>query len=173
MALLSAPSFFHRETLEPIFALFVGIRSASTFVDIGILIVPIAVLTTLVGIMFQWQSGNQARAVETAMMLAVMLSLPPIPAFALYFCLSHSPVQFAKACSEAGHETAWWKSIDVVLLTAAALGIAAAIFANQNVASVADGVVITSFITLSVLTVPHMVVPFLIGKMGMWRRAIA
>ena len=173
VALLSAPSLFHRETLEPIFALLVGTQSASTFVDIGILIAPIALLTTLVGIMFQWQGGNQARAVETAITIAAMLLLPPIPAFALYFCLSHSPVQFAKACSEAGHETAWWKSIDVVLLTAAALGISAMIFADQNVVSWVDGVVVTSFITLSVLTVPHMVVPFLIDKMATRRRAIA
>jgi hypothetical protein len=88
-----------------------------------------------------------------------MLLLPPIVGFAIFFCLSHSPKHFAAARAEVkGGDT------EALLFTCAAICIAALVFALRSgmVAenrSIEDGAIFASFVTLSILTVPHMVVP--------------
>ncbi len=93
-----------------------------------------------------------------------MIVLPPIIGFALFFCCTHSPGQWTKATGEllrGGHAAYHKQSL---ILTVAGLGLAALIFVLRDSVSVTQGMMATSFITLSVLTVPHMLVPWIVAK---------
>ena len=75
-----------------------------------------------------WSDGYRSQALATAFALSAMIFLPPLVGFALFFCLMHSPAQFAAA----QHTLRWrrpaqWGPV-IVPLTCAALGIAALVF---------------------------------------------
>jgi len=98
--------------------------------------------------------------------LVGMVVLPPVIGFALYFCLFHSPRHFRESLSALGWSGfAKWVWV-VAALTIAAGTIAALIFGMEVRAAPSDRIMTASFITLSILTVPHMLVPILIDRLA-------
>jgi Brp/Blh family beta-carotene 15,15'-monooxygenase len=91
-----------------------------------------------------------------------MTVLPPVFGFALYFCLLHSPRHFSGALQTLSwHRVGQWIAV-VAPLTLAALGLAAVIYRLELRPSISDQIVAASFMTLAVVTVPHMLVPRLV-----------
>lgn len=89
----------------------------------------------------------------------MMLLLPPVPGFALFFCLIHSPMQFRQHAGFLGlRGLQQWGGI-VVPLSLAGLGIATAVSIENGDASIPANLFATSFMTPSILTVPHMLIP--------------
>jgi hypothetical protein len=87
-----------------------------------------------------------------------MLLLPPVVGFAIFFCLMHSPTHFAAARAEVkGRDT------EALLFTCAAIGIATCVYALRSGVVIEEKAIFASFVTLSILTVPHMVVPRIIN----------
>ena len=90
-------------------------------------------------------------------MLVGMILLPPVVGFAVYFCCYHSPRHLGGALSRVSSSPrSRWV---VLLVTLAAFGIAALLFADAVRADLSAQAVAASFMTLSLLTVPHMIVP--------------
>jgi hypothetical protein len=87
--------------------------------------------------------------------------LPPVIGFALFFCFVHSPAQLREAIGQLQRPTreAWLRII--LPLTLAALALAAMIGAAPVHLSLTAGALRACFVTLSVLTMPHMIVPYL------------
>jgi hypothetical protein len=58
-----------------------------------------------------------------------------------------------------------WRGI-VVPISLGGLGVAGVLFVLNNSASIPTGIFVASFMTLSVLTVPHMLVPMFANQFG-------
>ena len=168
LALLAAPTLAHRAELDAIFVGLTGQASAVAVSDGLTLVAPVALAVGFIAIVALWQGGRRHQAVGGLVALTGMLALPPIVGFALYFCLFHSPRHFRESLSSlrwSGFARWGWV---VVPLTLAAGVIASLIFGLEVRAAVSDRIMAASFMTLSILTVPHMMVPLLIA--GLERR---
>ena len=162
LALLAAPTLAHRDALDTIFIGLTDRASASLVTDALVMVAPVAIGLGLVAVISLWQTSRRDQACGGLAALAAMVALPPIIGFALFFCLFHSPRHFREsltALSWAGF--ARWGRV-VVPLSLTAGGIAMLIFGGQFRGDVATGIMATSFMTLSVLTVPHMLTPLLV-----------
>lgn len=158
-AIVSAPSVLHIDQLRGLFALLTGDAAAAVLADMMQLVAPVAMAVALIGWVLLLQAGQRALAISAGCALAAMLLLPPVLGFALFFCLVHSPMQFRQHAGFLGlRGFQQWGSI-VVPLSLAGLGIAAAVFIENRNASIPANLFATSFMTLSILTVPHMLMP--------------
>ncbi len=161
---LAAPILTHREALAPLFAAIGDTHDATMLTTILMLLAPTALLAAGVACADLWSNGQRQLAVNGLIGLAAMLALPPVVGFAISFCLLHSPMHLRdnvrEALTNAKEQRVSGRVIVVVTsLTLAALGIAALLFGLQPHVSGLDRLVSATFITLSVLTVPHMMMP--------------
>lgn len=169
LALLAAPTLFYRAELDLIFAGLTGRTGAPVISDLLLLVAPVALATGLVCVVTLWQAGRREQAAGGLAALTGMVILPPIIGFALYFCLFHSPRHFRE-----GLATLDWRGFArwgrvVVPLTLAAGAIGALIFAVEVRSALPQQVMAASFMTLSILTVPHMLVPRIIRRLAQRR----
>ncbi len=165
-ALLSTPAILHQDIISALFALLVGDAAAGMFTAVAILIAPASLAAAAVGTVVLWLDGHRRHAVATAMALCSMIILPPVIGFALFFCLMHSPAQFASAQRTLDwHRARHWLPV-IAPLTCAALGIAAFVFATLETVTLTDTMIGTAFMTLSILTLPHLVVPMIVARLA-------
>lgn len=158
-AIVSAPSVLHSDQLRGLFALLTGDAAAAGLADMLLLVAPAAFAVAFIGCTLLWRADRRSLAVSAGSALAATLLLPPVPGFALFFCLVHSPMQFRQHAGLLGlRGFQQWGGI-VVPLSLAGLGIAAAVFIANGDMSIPDNLFATSFMTLSILTVPHMLMP--------------
>lgn len=157
-AVLTAPALLHYRQLSDIFVKLTGNATASMLADFTLLVAPVALITAIVGITLACRQGRSIAAIESATILCSMVLLPPVIGFAVFFCLAHSPRHFAAAKAELSFGSRRL-NCEIGLLTFAAMGIAALIYIFRNSGLQGDGVIAASFVTLSILTVPHMIVP--------------
>ncbi len=163
LALLCAPTLLHRGELDMIFTGLTDRVEASAVTDAMMLALPVALGVGLVALGSLWQAGRRSQALGGLAALTGMIVLPPIVGFALYFCLFHSPRHFRESLSSLRWRGfARWGWV-VLPLTFAAGVIASLIFGLEVRAAVSDRIMAASFMTLSILTVPHMMVPLLIA----------
>ncbi len=167
VATLSAPALFHRQSIEGLFVTLTGNSDASNGAELLLLVAPVAILTAFVGCADLWRNGRKTEVASGAVGLLAMLSLPPLIGFAIYFCLLHSPVHLAANWRQVRshprvHLRRRTAATIVVLLTLGALGIAALIYTFPQPFAPPDRIFRSAFITLSILTVPHMLMPKLV-----------
>ena len=111
------------------------------------------------------------RALAAGCGLAAMLVLPPVHGFALFFCLVHSPIQFSGHSKALGLRGVREWGGTVIPLTLGGLAIATAIFMANRSSVISDDIFASSFVALSVLTAPHMLVPMMLRLNGpAWAR---
>ncbi len=153
LAMLSAPALSHGSALKDVFVILTADARAALIVDVLVLAAPIAIAVALVGLVTMRLAR---RRVEGLCTLGAMLLLPPVMGFAVFFCLFHSPRHFREGWAtlrpERPRSTALW----VAATTVAGLGVAAVIYVALETPDVPATVFKTSMMTLSVLTVPHM-----------------
>ena len=164
IALLSAPTLFHMAELRLLFVALSGHSDAALVADFLLLLAPTSLAVASVAVSTLWRTGSHAQAAAAALTIAGMVLLPPVIGFALFFCLYHSPRHLGAALAR----VAWARSARRVILpiTLAALGIAVALFAGEARADLSAQVVAASFMTLSLLTVPHMLIPFVVDALA-------
>lgn len=161
-AIVTAPALLHRDAVADLFVLLTGQSSAAVLADFMLLVAPTAGAVALVGLVVAWQAGRQTLAISAGCALAVTLMLPPVPGFALFFCLVHSPMQFRHHTDSLGlRGFRQWGPV-VVPLSLGGLGVAVAILVLNGNSALATGIFASSFMTLSILTVPHMLVPMVV-----------
>jgi Brp/Blh family beta-carotene 15,15'-monooxygenase len=165
-ALVSAPALLHMERLGSLFVALAADPGAAVLAHILQLVAPAALAMALFGLGLLWRRGRRSEAISAGCALAALLLLPPVLGFALFFCLVHSPMQFRAHAGALGLQGfRQWARI-VVPLSLAGLGIAAGVFALSRSPSIATGLFASSFMTLSILTVPHMLVPPLLRQLA-------
>lgn len=167
IALLAAPALFHMADLEQLFVALSGHSDAAVLANLMLLLAPMSIALASVAIWTLWRTGFRDQAAAAALMLTGMVVLPPVVGFALFFCLYHSPRHLGAALSRVdwSPRTRWV----IPLVTFAALGIAAALFTNAARTDLPDQLVAASFMTLSLLTVPHMIVPAIVDALALRR----
>lgn len=166
LALLTAPAFGHRVELAGLFVALSGVSEAAVVADIMLLLAPVSLAVAAVAFAAMWQAGQGRLAVSGVGAVLGLALLPPAVGFALFFCLLHSPRHFGAALALlAPVIRGRWLRV-VAPLTLAALGIAAVLFGLEARADTASRIVAASFMTLSILTVPHMLVPVVLRRVS-------
>ena len=153
LALLSAPAVLHGKHLAGLFVVLTRDPRSAVLVDLLMLVAPVATCFALVGLATM---ASRQRSVEGLCALLAMFILPPVIGFALFFCLFHSPRHFREGWATLGPKADPGTSVRVAAMTLAGFGIAAVIYAVIARPNLSAGVFATSILTLSVLTVPHM-----------------
>lgn len=163
-AIVTAPALLHLADLRALFTLLTGDRAAGVLADMLLLVAPVTIAMALVGVGLLWQADRKKLAVLASCGLAAMLLLPPVLGFAIFFCLVHSPLQFQSHTDALGLKSVrQWRGI-VVPISLGGLGMAAVMLLLHNGPSLATSIFAVSFMTLSLLTVPHMLVPILASQ---------
>lgn len=164
LATLTAPVYFHRPALDALFVTLSHRSCATILVDFLLLVAPIALMSGIVAVIDLFESDYKDTAVAASITLVVMVLLPPLIGFAIYFCLLHSPAQLRESVrtlllgSDGGYSKRTLSAI-VVAVTFAAIGLTALIFLALPRAAIAASIFRATFVALSVLTVPHMMMP--------------
>jgi Brp/Blh family beta-carotene 15,15'-monooxygenase len=165
LAILALPSLAHREALDAIFVGLTNQASASRVTDALVMVAPVAIGLGLVAGLALWQAGRRDQAIGALTALAAMALLPPIVGFALYFCLFHSPRHLRDSLTTLSRAGLSRRARVVVPLTLTAGSIALLIFGVEMRGGLPDRIMAASFMTLSILTVPHMLAPMLVGRL--------
>lgn len=169
LSILTVPSFFHRPEMQMLFVALSGDAGAGVVADLMLLLAPVSLAVAAVALAVLWRAGRPSLAIAGASAIVGMALLPPAVGFAVFFCLFHSPRHFRAAVAllkPGGLKPGRLKpggspriAAVVTLLTLAALGLAAWLFAQEVRVDMTAQWVVASFMTLSLLTVPHMAVP--------------
>ena len=165
VATLSAPALLHHDAVSELFVLLTGDQAAAGVADALLLVAPVAAACALVAIPLLWIRGHRVTAVNAACAITAMILLPPITGFAIYFCLIHSPAHFRAGLEHLGPSTGIARP--TIIATLGGLAIAQAALPFLPVAGPSDRMFMTSFMTLSILTLPHMAVPLIVRRLGL------
>lgn len=164
-AVLCVPALFHQSEVAGLFDVVAGTEDGARLVDIMVLVAPVSVAIAAVGVRELWRRGQRDRAIGCGCALTALATLPPVIGFACFFCLLHSPYHLGAALDRLGRADRTRRAWVIAPLTLAALGAAALLYLVLRRADATDGVVAASFMTLSILTVPHMAVPVILAAL--------
>ncbi|MCK8455889.1 MULTISPECIES: Brp/Blh family beta-carotene 15,15'-dioxygenase [Sphingomonas] len=90
-AILAAPAIGHPVTVAQLFVSMAGSPSGELIARAMIAVAPVALLVTIVGIGAAWREGAREWAAATASAIMVLIVVPPVMSFALFFVFLHSP----------------------------------------------------------------------------------
>jgi beta-carotene 15,15'-dioxygenase len=165
-ALIALPALSHNSEVSALFDILTGSRAGQAIAD-GLACISLPPL--LSSLVFCGVAIKQRRtpiAVDVAICLVAAVILPPLAAFAIFFCGLHSPRHFSDALQEADDLSVWKKAMIITSVTALALGMGALVFVHGSTASVDTGIVRTAFVLLSILTLPHFLLEQFLPKMA-------
>lgn len=165
VASLSAPALFHHDGLSGLFVLLAGTQAASSLADALLLVAPAALASALLATLLLWRAGHKATAANALCSLAAMLLLPPLIGFAIYFCLIHSPMHLQAGLKRLA--PARGVAPATVAATLGGLAIAFAALQFLPVSEPSGRWFAACFMTLSILTLPHMAVPMIVRRLGL------
>ncbi len=94
-AVIAAATIGHRAEVSTLFVAMSDAR-ASVIAQIITAAVPVTLLVTAVGIAVAWRGGSRQWAVAMALCLWLLMVLPPVAGFALFFVFLHSPRHLAQ-----------------------------------------------------------------------------
>ncbi|KQM74502.1 hypothetical protein ASE72_03970 [Sphingomonas sp. Leaf20] len=94
-AVIGAATIGHPSAVSAVFVAMSDPRAA-VVARIVTAIAPVALLVTLVGIALAWRQGSRHWAAAMAVCLGLLIVLPPVAGFALFFVFLHSPRHLAQ-----------------------------------------------------------------------------
>ncbi len=94
-AVIGAATIGHPSAVSGVFVAMSDPRAA-VVAQIVTAIAPVALLVTLVGIALAWRQGSRHWASAMAVCLGLLIVLPPVAGFALFFVFLHSPRHLAQ-----------------------------------------------------------------------------
>ena len=153
-AVIFSATFGHRAEVS---ALFVEMSDgrAALITQIVTAAAPVTLLVTVVGIAIAWRDGSRQWAAAMTFCLVLLLVLPPVAGFALFFVFLHSPRHLAQTRGALGDMTsARWVATGAALSGAAIVGW----WALQTLApsSIGGTIVAKAFQLLASVAVPHL-----------------
>lgn len=164
VATIAAPALFHHEELAGLFVLIAGDPAAGRMADVLLLIAPVAAACALLAMLLLWKAGQRVAATSAACALAAMTALPPITGFAIYFCLLHSPTHFRAGLTRLVPAVGVKRS--TIVATLGGLAMTLAMLQFLPITDPSGRLFVASFMTLSILTLPHMAVPLIVRHLG-------
>lgn len=165
LTVVTLPAVLHGGDEAPIFAL-LGTLHAQTLVDVSRVLAPIAFAVGGAGAILQFKQYKYRRdLLEFLAIVAGALLLEPLVFFTCYFSLLHSPRHLLETAEDLGlanFQTIAMKSLPILVAT---LLLGSVFYLNLPDSSMSGRIVITVFIGLAALTVPHMLLETLASKM--------
>lgn len=158
VALIALPALTHMDEVASIFTMLTGGPSGGTVAALLACVSAPAAFGCLVFAYCAHQRGDTKSAVDVLSCLAATLCLPPLIAFAVFFCGLHSLRHLSAMLDETDglDKSKRAMIIAAMLLLSAALGLA--LFFRKSFPLVEDGVISSIFMLISILTVPHFIV---------------
>ena len=121
-AIIAAPTIGHRAEVATLFVAMSDPR-AGVVAQVITAAAPVTLLVTAVGVAIAWRDGSRHWAAAMALCLTLLIVLPPVAGFALFFVFLHSPRHLARTRVMLGDMTrARWLTTGVVLSGGAIVG---------------------------------------------------
>ena len=163
-ALIAAPALLHRAAVAAIFVALTGSGGAARLADLLSSVAPAALALAAVSLAWLIAAGRTRTAAAAAASLAALVVLPPVPGFAVFFCLFHSPRHFVAALQAARRwRVTRWLPI-VAPVTAAALAGVTLLYLRHGELAVSQRLTAATFMMLAILTMPHMLAPLALRR---------
>ena len=154
LTVVSLPSILHGHAEAQIFNL-LGTAHAQMLVEISRVISPFAVIVGGVGAVLQF-TQRRKDLVEFLAIVAGALLLEPLVFFTCYFSLLHSPRHLLETAKDLGLENCQSIALKSMTILIATLMLGGLFYLYLPHASMSGRIVMTVFIGLAALTVPHM-----------------
>lgn len=162
-ALVALPALASPDDVAAIFAVLTGNQNGAVIAGLlGAASVP-AALGSLVFAYWAYSNDDIKSAVDVLACMVAALVLPPLIAFAIFFCGLHSPQHLRDALRETGAMSVAKKTAIIAAVMALSLGLGVAMFLYQGEVATDMGVIRTAFVLISTLTVPHFILEYLLS----------
>ena len=162
-ALVALPALASPQDVAVIFAALTGSSDGAVIAALlGAASVP-AALGSLVFAYWAFRNNDTQSALEVLACIAAALFLPPLVAFAVFFCGLHSPRHMADALRATGTLSRTKKTLIICAVTALSLGMGVLMFLYQGEVPTDMGIIRAAFILISTLTVPHFILEHLLS----------
>ncbi|MEG3126183.1 Brp/Blh family beta-carotene 15,15'-dioxygenase [Sphingomonas sp. GB1N7] len=154
-AVIAAPTLGHRMEVTALFAQMSDER-ATVIAQIITAAAPVTLLVTAVGIMIAWRDGSRQWAAAMTLCLILLIIIPPVVGFALFFVFLHSPRHIAQTrVVLQDMSRARWIVTGAMLSGAAILGWCALRFVAWSPPT--ENATAQAFQLLASVAVPHLV----------------
>ena len=162
-ALVALPALASPDDVAMIFAALTGSENGAVIAALlGAASVP-AALGSLVFAYWAFRHNDKQSALEVLSCIFAAMFLPPLVAFAIFFCGLHSPRHMADALRETGDLSPLKKAAIIIAVFALSLGLGALMFVFQGPVPADMGIIRTAFILISTLTVPHFILEHILS----------
>jgi beta-carotene 15,15'-dioxygenase len=161
-AIIAFPALSHPASVAEIFKILTGNQNGKIIADLLACASVPAVLGSLVFSYWSVQKGDAKIAIDVACCLIAALLLPPLIAFAVFFCGLHSPRHMRDALKETDGISPLKKTMIVAAVTGLSFGMGVIIFTGNNMTTPDAAVIRAGIILLSTLTVPHFILEHLL-----------
>lgn len=162
VSMIALPALLYSNELSAIFVL-IGGSDAGIISDYLRLIAPVFGLVAVANIIIAFSNSAFDQALRNIILLAAALLLPPGIGFAVYFCLYHSPIHFAE-----GRKTLMnlqdRPNHFFLFMSLASAAVLLCILVAQPHKVMDARVIATTFQALSILTIPHMLLPYFTAR---------
>jgi len=163
LTVVTLPAILHSSAETRIFAL-LGTQHAQTLVEISRVLAPIAVAVGGAGAILQFKKSRKD-LLEFLTIVVGALLLEPLVFFTCYFSLLHSPrhlLETAQGLGLSNFQSIVRKSLPILIAT---LALGVLFYLNLRDASMSGRIVMTVFVGLAALTVPHMLLETIASEM--------
>jgi beta-carotene 15,15'-dioxygenase len=165
-ALIALPALSHPQAVAVIFEMLTGNQNGQTIAALLACSAVPAALGSLVFSYWAFKNGDSKSAIDVVSCLIAALFLPPLIAFAVFFCGLHSPRHMLDALRETGGLSPNKKLGIVIAVTGLSVGLGVLLFAGSESMEMDAAVIRTGFILLSTLTVPHFILEHAMSAKG-------
>ncbi len=160
-ALVALPALARPDEVAVIFEMLTGNPNGAIIAALLACASLPAALGSLVFAYWAFTHGDKQSAVEVIACIVAALFLPPLIAFAIFFCGLHCPRHMADALRETGALSPTKKFVIVAAVSALSLGLGVLIYASGSAVASDAGIVRSVFVLISTLTVPHFILEHL------------
>jgi Brp/Blh family beta-carotene 15,15'-monooxygenase len=164
LTVVTLPSLLHADDAARIFAL-LGTQHAQTLVEISKGLAPFALTVGGVGAVLQFKQRRKD-FVEFVFIVAGALMLDPLVFFTCYFSLLHSPRHLLETAKDLGLTSFTSLASKTLSILIATLILGGLFYRSLRDVSMSGRIVMTVFIGLASLTVPHMLLETLASRFG-------
>ena len=163
-ALVALPALARPTEVASIFEMLTGNQNGQIIAALLACASIPAALGSLVFAYWSYANDDLKSALEVMACIVAALFLPPLIAFAVFFCGLHSPRHFADALRHTGAMSQGKKAAIITAVFALSIGLGVLIFVSRGGISVDTGIIRSAFVLISTLTVPHFILENLMAK---------
>jgi beta-carotene 15,15'-dioxygenase len=156
-ALVATPALSKPDEVAAIFNVLTGNENGRIIADLLACASVPALLGCLTFVFWSFRNNQKRTAVEVLTCLVATLFLPPLLAFAIFFCGLHSPRHMADALVETGSISKLKKAVIVVAVFLLSVAGGVILLVGQGQIPGEAGVIRSAIILISILTVPHFI----------------